>query len=253
MTDESFINGTEAVEAAPEAEDTAVSADANPGAPTEEGDPPEPKTFTQEQVTAIVNKENAKQERKLRREWEAQAAQRSAPIAPPDPKQFTDQGTYNNAVVEYKVAETLAQRDINKQRYDAVTSFEEREDDAKVKYSDYQRIARNDDLPITEHMGEVIVASEIGPDVLYHLGQNPKEASRIAGLSPLMQAKEIGKIEAFLNTYPPAKKSSSAPEPITPLGSRASTPSYSTSDPRSVKMSMDDWAAQNMKETSKRR
>ena len=91
MSDSSFNPSDAAVEAAPEAENTAVSADANPDTPTAEGDPPEPRTFTQDELTKIINKENAKTERRLKREWEAAQtvdAQRVSLGEPPDPKQF---------------------------------------------------------------------------------------------------------------------------------------------------------------------
>jgi hypothetical protein len=56
-------------------------------------------------------------------------------------------------------------------------------------------------------------------------------------LSPILQAKEIGKIEAKLASSPmPVRKQSSAPAPITPVTARtAGTPAYDTTDPRSVK------------------
>ena len=92
-------------------------------------------------------------------------------------------------------------------------------------------------------MAQTIQASEIGPDVIYWLGSNPKEADRIARLSPLLQAREIGKIEARLGANPPAKKTTTAPAPIAPVTARtASAPAYDTTDPRSVKsMSTSEW------------
>jgi len=54
--------------------------------------------------------------------------------------------------------------------------------------------------PITNVMAESIQNSEIGPDVAYYLGTNIKEAERIARLSPILQAKEIGKM---LGLYEP--------------------------------------------------
>ncbi len=86
---------------------------------------------------------------------------------------------------------------------------------------------------------------EIGPDIAYFLGSNPKEADRISRLSPFLQAKEIGKIEAKVAASPPTKKPSSAPAPIQPVAARASgAPAYDTTDPRSIKaMSTSDWIA----------
>jgi hypothetical protein len=92
-------------------------------------------------------------------------------------------------------------------------------------------------------MARAIQASEIGPDVLYHLGTNPKEAARIARLDPILQAREIGKIEVQLGSAPPVKRTSNAPAPIDPVTPRASgAPVFDTTDPRSVKsMSTSEW------------
>ena len=92
-------------------------------------------------------------------------------------------------------------------------------------------------------MAESIQSSDNGPDLAYWLGSNPKEAERISRLSPLMQAKEIGRIEARVADNPPVKKTTSAPTPISPVTARSSgSPSHDTTDPRSIKtMSTSDW------------
>lgn len=56
-----------------------------------------------------------------------------------------------------------------------------------------------------------IVESEVGPALLYHLAQNPDEADRIAKLSPVRQAAELGKLEAKVSM--PAKRTTNAPPP----------------------------------------
>ena len=55
----------------------------------------------------------------------------------------------------------------------------------------------------------------------------------------------VGKIEAKLASDPPVKKISSAPAPIAPVTARSvGSPTYDTTDPRSVKtMSTSDWIA----------
>jgi hypothetical protein len=92
-------------------------------------------------------------------------------------------------------------------------------------------------------MAETIKASDLGPDLAYWLGSNPKEADRISRLSPLAQAKEIGKIEAKLSNDPPVKRTTSAPAPISPVTARSSgAPSHDTTDPRSIKsMTTSQW------------
>ena len=92
-------------------------------------------------------------------------------------------------------------------------------------------------------MAETIQASEIGPELAYYLGSNPKEAERIARLSPYLQAKEIGKIEVKLADNPPVKKTTSAPPPIKPVTAKTvGAPVRDTTDPRSIKeMSTSEW------------
>ena len=111
------------------------------------------------------------------------------------------------------------------------------------KYADFEQVVYNPKLPITNVMAETIQASDVGPDLAYYLGSNPQEAARISRLSPFLQAKEIGKIEAKLLDNPPVKKTSSAPAPISPVTAKAAgNPSYDTTDPRSVKsMSTSEW------------
>ena len=94
-------------------------------------------------------------------------------------------------------------------------------------------------------MAAVIREAEKGPDIAYFLGSNPKEAERISRLSPFLQAKEIGRLEAKLLADPPVRKTSSAPAPIRPIKPKAeAAPVYDTTDPRSIEtMSTDDWIA----------
>lgn len=68
-----------------------------------------------------------------------------------------------------------------------------------------------------------IVESEVGPQVLYHLAQNPDEAERIAALSPVRQVAELGKLETKLSK--PAPAVSKAPAPISPVKSGRTTTS----------------------------
>jgi hypothetical protein len=92
-------------------------------------------------------------------------------------------------------------------------------------------------------MAQAIQASDAGPDVAYYLGSNPKETDRISRLSPILQAKEIGRIEAKIANDVPVKRTTSAPAPISPVTARTSgNPSYDTTDPRSTKtMSTSEW------------
>jgi len=198
------------------------------------------KTFTQEELDAIVGKRLAREQRK----WEREQAQRSAPTAPselPLPDQFDSVETYAKAYAE----RMLQEREVQKQRSEYVEAYHDREEDARGRYDDFEQVAYNPNLRITTVMAETIQTSDVGPDVAYYLGSNPKEADRISRLSPILQAKEIGRIEATLVSNPPVKKSSSAPAPISPVTARSSgAPAFDTTDPRSIKtMTTSEWIA----------
>lgn len=240
----------EAVDTAPDQEITAAP-DAVDNQPEEQ----EPRTFTQEELDEIVGKRLAKAERKWQREQAQRAEQTQQPIEAPRPDQFTTAEDYVEALAEHKAAQKLAEREAQQQRKQADSTYAEREESVREKYTDFEDVAYNPDLRITPAMAEVIKESEVGPELAYHLGKNPKEAARIADLSPLAQAREIGKIEASLVATPPTgKKASSAPEPIKPVGSRTSTPKYDTTDPRSVTtMSASDWIKARNAEIAKQR
>lgn len=211
-----------------------------------------PKTFSQEELDAAIGKRLAREQRK----WEREQAQRAqapvTPAAPVTPEQFTSTDEYVDALATQRAQELVAQREQQRQQTEVLDTFHEKEEEARGKYDDFDQVAYNPNLPITQVMAQAIQASDVGPDVAYHLGANPKEAERISKLSPLQQAKEIGKLEAKLADSPPVKKTSTAPAPITPVTARNSgDASYDTTDPRSMKMTMAEWAAADNARTAK--
>jgi len=206
---------------------------------------PEEKKFTQAELDAMIGKRLAREQRKWEREQ--QAKQASVPVVPteiPTADQFDSPQAYGDFI--RAEAEKLVQhRKIQKQRAEIEDTFAEREEEARSKYDDFEQVAYNPNLRVTDVMAETIKASDLGPDLAYWLGSNPKEAERISRLSPLLQAREIGKIEAKLSAEPPQKKTTSAPEPIRPVSARATNPGVTdTTDPRSTQtLSTSEWIA----------
>ena len=206
------------------------------------------KSFSQEELDAIVSKRLAREQRKWEREQAQRLAEQQArqqPVAPPPaPDDFESAQHYAEALAEQKARELLAQREAAAQQAALLESYKDREEEARDRYEDFEQVAYNPNLPVTDHMAQAIQASDIGPEVIYWLGSNPKEAGRISRLPPILQAKEIGKIEANLTSNPPVKKTSTAPAPLAPVTATRSNsgPRYDTTDPRSLKsMSTSDW------------
>lgn len=206
-----------------------------------------PKLFTQEEMDAKFGKRLAQAQRKWEREQAQKLAElearRAMPVNPPAPDDFDNAARYAEALAEQKAQEMLRQREAAQQQAKLLETYHEKEEDARGRYDDFEQVAYNPSLPVTDVMAQSIQASDTGPDIIYWLGSNPKEAARISNLPPILQAKEIGKIEARLAADPPVKKTSTAPAPIAPVTARStSSPAYDTTDPRSLKtMSTSDW------------
>lgn len=198
------------------------------------------KTFTEKEVEDVVEKRLRRQRRHLEREFAERAAEQQArqPVAPPPaPDDFENAQAYAEALAEQKAQELLARREAAKQQAALLESYKDREEEARERYDDFEQVAYNPNLPVTNDMAQAIQASDIGPEVIYHLGSNPKEAHRIANLPPILQAVEIGKIIAKLAADPPTKRTSTAPAPLAPVSTTRSSsgPRYDTTDPRAIK------------------
>ena len=203
------------------------------------------KSFSQEELDAAIGKRLAREQRK----WERDQAQRqseqqtlrAAPTATAD--QFESTEAYADALAYQKAEELIAKREAAKQHSAILESYQDLEEEARVKYDDFEQVAYNPKLPITNVMAETIQSSDIGAELAYYLGSNPKDAERISRMTPLGQAKEIGKIEAKLAAEPPVKRTTSAPAPISPVTARTSgSPALDTTDPRSIKsMTASQW------------
>ncbi len=201
--------------------------------------------FTQAELDAMISKRLAREQRKWERSQRAVQSMPQVSGEAPQADQFESTEAYAEALAVRKAEELIKQRELQEHRAAVEDAYAEREEDARVKYDDFEQVAYNPKLRITDAMAETIKASAVGPDLAYWLGSNPKEADRISRLSPLLQAREIGKIEAKLSAEPIQKKTTSAPDPIRPVGARAVNHGVvDTTDPRSTQtMTTSEWIA----------
>jgi len=241
MTEEVQQNLAE-VDSAPATEVTATPETVE-NAPVVADEQKESRVFTQEELDAAIGKRLAREQRKWEREQtqkQAEAQTLRAPAYIPPVDQFESPEAYADALAYKKAEELIAQRDQARQQSEILETYHEKEEEARSKYDDFEQVAYNPKLSITTVMAQSIQASEVGPEVAYYLGANPKEADRISRLAPILQAKEIGRIEAKMANDPPVKKTTSAPAPISPVTARSSgSPAYDTTDPRSTKTMTD--------------
>ena len=140
-------------------------------------------------------------------------------------------------------AEQKAEQDRKTELNKTFAAHEERVEAYKEKVEDFDEVAYGDHiLPVMRgapHLAQLVVESDLGPQIAYHLGSNPEVAEKIAAMPMHLAAKEIGKIEARLEKAPKPKNKSKAPSPIKPVkGKDAGAVERSPE-----KMSMDEYAA----------
>jgi len=220
------------------------TADPAPEDITPEAEPVEsPKTFTQEEMDEILAKRIAREKRRLEREYSARQQQTPQLDAPISPDQFNSNEEFEDARVQQKALELMRQqKEIESQR-ELTAKFESRIEAFEEKFPDFEQIAKAPTHHVTDVMAQAIISSELGPEIAYHLGLNPKESNRIATLPPLEQIKAIGRLEVKLADNPPAKKTSSAPAPISPVTARGNAKTLDTTDPKAAtELSMEEWA-----------
>ena len=228
---------------APAPEQVATAAPEPEIAAPVEAQPESPKSFSQEELDAAIGKRLAREQRKWEREARQAEAPKPVPVEHVTPEQYTTTEEYVEALTTSKAQQIVQQQQYAKQQQELLGSYHEKEEDARGRYEDFEQVAYNPKLPITDVMAQTIQAADNGPDIAYYLGTNPKEADRIARLTPILQAKEIGRLEAKVASEPATKRTSSAPAPISPVTARGGHSSgFDTTDPRSVKtMTTTQW------------
>lgn len=191
--------------------------------------------------------------RDLERENQRLKAQveRTQKLERPDPNNYDDPDEYQSDLAAYKVRKSSAD-DLDASAKDAETraqqamyeAYQERVLDFAAETPDFQSVAGNPALPITETMGREIMDSEFGPQVQYFLGKNPAEARRISALPINQQIREIGRIEARVSA-PAPKRITQAPEPIKPVAGKRVNPVFDpekASTEEYIKKRREGWA-----------
>lgn len=114
------------------------------------------------------------------------------------------------------------------------------------QYPDFQSaVVTLDALGISQESVESILGMDDAHKVIYSLGKNPDEASRILSLPPLQQGRELERL-ALKAAQPAPKAVSKAPAPITPIDGSTTV----ETDPS--KMSMAEWAKWREKNSKSR-
>jgi hypothetical protein len=151
-----------------------------------------------------------------------------APQAKPDPADYTDYGEYIRDLTRYEVKAAAAESagkdateatgDVDRIRAD---TWATKVQASKSTLTDFDDVVGKSEIPIAGHVALALMEADKGPELAYHLAQNPDVADRLNGMSEARAAIELGKIETTLGVKAP-KAASKAPAPIEPVRSGSS-------------------------------
>jgi len=202
---------------------------------------PEKNHFQRRQERLLRERAEFKAEAEYLRSQMASQKQTQSPTnGRPARDQFQNDEDYVDALTTWKVdqklsgvKQELAQHQTqSKVQTDWITKIAQ----AKADYSDYDTVMEDaQDIPITEAVQEAIQGSDLGGDIVYYLAKNPEEANRINSLSPMAAAREIGRIESYVEYEKDQKTKkvvpvSKAPSPIKPVKSSSGSGTKSLED-----------------------
>lgn len=128
--------------------------------------------------------------------------------------------------------------------------FAEREAAFRAEHPDYDAVARNPAVPITQQVAEIIIETDDPPAIAYYLGQNIAEAAAIAQMTPHQIGRAIGRIEAKLSAPPAAEATPRQPAPKTVT--QAPPPVTTLSGSPAINKSLQDAATQEEYEQMRR-
>jgi len=151
----------------------------------------------------------------------------------PQPSQFNDAFEYAKALAEYSTEKALSERDrqdaeriANSQREKVIDTWTKRLDAAKASLPDFDDMVQSADVAVSNDVRDAILESEVGPQVLYHLAENPEFAKSLSEMTTQKSLRELGKLEARFEVKDveskPVAVKSKAPAPINPLKASSS-------------------------------
>lgn len=94
-------------------------------------------------------------------------------------------------------------------------AFDQKTAEFRKTAPDFDTVLANPALPqLSPEAARVVVRSDLGPDIAYHLGKNPDLAIRISRMEPVDQAAAIGRLEGQLSKTTQEEPSKNAKQPV---------------------------------------
>ena len=131
-----------------------------------------------------------------------------------------------------------------------INTWAQRVEAAKSEMPDFEVMVGSSDIAVSNEVRDAIFDSDVGPQILYHLAENPDVAKKLQGMTAIGALRMIGKLEAkFEEPAQPQTqrettvKTSKAPPPINPIRATAGGPVTELDDKRQFHGSYQAWKA----------
>lgn len=187
------------------------------------------------------------------------AAPKVDPTGKPKAADFDSHEEYVEALTDWKLAAKEKEIEAKQRETQAKTEYQKAVDSFRSKVAEFKKSAEDfdelvsdvDDITLSAGLQESILSSDVGPALMYELAKDRNELERIAKLSPIAAAREVGKIEARLAKAAESSKETEikpkqtkAPPPILPVGAKGSAKSTKAPDEMDFQ-EFKKWRAQN--------
>lgn len=167
-------------------------------------------------------------------------------IKVPERKDFKSDAEYDEAMFDWryqvrraKELERSAQERTNAQLKENFENYQSAVAEFKDEHDDWDEVV-NQTLPVHEAVILAVTELENGPDVTYYLGKHPDYARRLAEMSPLSAAMEVGRLSTRLKTGAPdtsaagngakPKPKLRLPEPVKPVSTAATSSTLTSAE-----------------------
>lgn len=165
---------------------------------------------------------------------------------PPKRDKFKTDAEFEEAMFDYryqlrraKEAATEAQNAIQARLKENFENYQSAVADFKEEHDDWDEVV-NSKIPIHESTYLAVLELENGPAVTYYLGKHPDYARRLAEMSPLSAAMEVGRLATRLKTGAPEpgaagggetrKPKPRIPEPVKPVSTAATSSTLTSAE-----------------------
>lgn len=162
--------------------------------------------------------------------------------AEPNPDDFETHADYYKALGRFTARQELReaekakqQESFQAQRQAMIEGYKAKAAEYSKTVPDFAEVIDSADVPVTPAMQQVLLESDLGPQIAYYLAKNPDEAEKVVSMGLVELNRYVGRLEAKLESETSkavvAKRTTTAPEPIRPVSADKGSTIKSVYDP----------------------